>query len=261
MATDFVIELQGARDPSNIDVFASDSLTLDLSGYKQSQALTQTTRTLRRLGRGARADGPGGEFLDPKITADLVTELLKVRNSGDQLGAVCISGYSKGAVYALRLAQEMNEKGLPIRYIGLSDLPLFPFDYNPRIPSFPDMKPINTPSVVPNAAINFPPRVFSPPPRVEPVAITARRKLNFFQVAGNGAKVQRNPRGGIPWWWSSNMFGQEIHGELEGWENFPLNVSPRPDDNENHQNGDDEGLKRASKDINELLALVPFEGS
>ena len=110
-------------------------------------------------------------------------------------------GYSHGSIVALCLGVKLKSLEVPVRYLGIADLPLFPFGLKPKPGSFPDsMIPLNQPDLTPSGGFSFiffdPLRALFPPPKVTPPTIVAGRKRNFFQVAGNGAKLTnpgRNP--------------------------------------------------------------------
>src|SRR5947209_20603133 len=115
--TDFVIELQGAVTNDGKRDQGNDGLKIDLTARQAK--LGGGTRPLEHWGRGAADNGPNGANLDPKVTSKVIEDIRDVlRTSGNQAGLVCIAGYSKGSIYALRLAQELNDAGIPLTYIG-----------------------------------------------------------------------------------------------------------------------------------------------
>ena len=256
--TDFVVEYQGAKDSSRVNEFnAHDSLVLDLKLYQRKQELSGKFRTFVRMGRGC-SDAVVGGFLNPQFTRSVIDDILKVRNAGNPVGLVCISGYSKGAIYALRLAQELKDAAIEVRYIGLADLPIFPFGYKPAVPSFPDMIPLNQPQVHPRR-FDIPPRTLNTPEITSPANFDANAiKKNYYQKDGNGVTVTKsNPRIAlVPWWWSSNMPNGEIHGEVSGWNNLLLAVTSQANDSFYHNVGCDAGLENISLDISTELATI-----
>jgi hypothetical protein len=254
MITDFVVELQGSRDSSRID---ERDLNLNLNGYLANQKVTNRPRTLKHLGRGA-SDGDPKLVLVPDLTKRIVAEILRARTGGDTIGAVCISGFSKGSTYALRLAIELFVSSVEVTYVGLADLPLFPFGQ--EISGFPEMMPSNSPQASVRRA-DFPPRTIFPP-IVDAPEIFAKKRKNYFQNEGNGMEVLRNltaiAKANGFFWWASNMPNNEIHGMLDGgtWDNLDLNIAPQANDARNHDIGDEQGLKRIAADISLELDLA-----
>src|SRR5262245_44848598 len=142
MVTDFVFEYQGAKSSSSVDDFSSgDALVLNLQAYQAKQQTTGNKRAFVRAARGVQNLG----FSDAAAVDDLVAKVTGVRQAGGQVGGVCISGYSLGSIYALRLAIQLKANDVSILYIGLSDLPIFPYGYIPSVAGFPSMIPENNP--------------------------------------------------------------------------------------------------------------------
>ncbi|MYZ48903.1 hypothetical protein [Propylenella binzhouense] len=256
--TDYVIEYKGARPSSDVDDFKGiDNIPLDLGIYNQRQQFQGKKRVLVRHALGV-SDSAKDRMLEPSYTRRYVDEIVAARNAGTPIGLVCISGYSKGSMYAVRLVQELNAASVEVRYVGLSDLPIFPYGYDPRVPSFPDMVPVNEPSTDTAAsarAVQHPLRVKFPP-QVAPPQVRAKEMANYYQHRGNGVEVRRHPRLSYPWWWwSSNMPNDEVHGELQGWTNTELRIAEQINDSKCHDVGDEEGRKRIGADISHALAI------
>jgi hypothetical protein len=253
--TDFVIELQGAVPNDGKRDQGNHGLKINLAARQAK--LRGQTRPLEHWARGASDGGPNGAMLEPKLTGKIIEDIRDVlRTSGNQAGLVCIAGYSKGSIYALRLGQELKDAGIPLNYVGLADLPIFPFGY-PPIPTFPDMTPLNDPTVDINRA-DLPPRTVSPP-QVRPPEITAKRRRNYYQNDGNGASVKRQPGARIVpygWWWSSQMQFEEIHGEVLDWGNLDVGAAGAANDVLRHDEGDKRGFEKISEDL--ALFLLDF---
>ena len=257
MIQDVVIELRGDVSLGRKE----GSLILNLARYQRNQLVSKVKRNLTVMPRGV------ADSKDDDATADSIgNEIAKLKGAGDVFGAVCVAGYSHGSIVALCLGVKLKSLEVPVRYLGIADLPLFPFGLKPKPGSFPDsMIPLNQPDLTPSGGFSFiffdPLRALFPPPKVTPPTIVAGRKRNFYQAAGNGAKLTRpgrNPRGFQPWWWASNMGNSEIHGELDDvtWENVLLDVPlvANTADSAYHQQGDDRGVVKMSEDISGVLA-------
>ncbi len=259
MIQDVVIELRGDVPKGRNE----GSLKVNRARYDRNQEVSKVKRNLTVMARGV-ADSKD----DDATASSIGDEIAKLKGTGDVFGAVCVAGYSHGSIVALCLGVKLTSLSVPVRYLGIADLPLFPFGLNPKPGSFPDnMIPLNQPDLTPSGGFSFilfdPLRALFPAPKVTPPTIIAERKRNFFQVAGNGAKLTspgRNPRGIQPWWWASNMGHSEIHGELDDatWENVLLDVSLSVNiaDSAYHQQGDDLGVGKMSEDISGVLAAA-----
>lgn len=253
MIIDFIFEYLGASSSTTVDDFkASDALVLNLSAYEQKQKANGNPRKFVRANRGVQNLG----MADNKVIDDLAAMATNAKKAGDQVGVVCISGYSLGSIYAIRLALKLKEVDVKLTYIGVSDLPIFPFGYNPPIAGFPSMIPENNPVLLVKVA--DPPRSKVPPFTKGPAIDSSVKKNNYFQNEGNGmSPTKKNPRGLWPWWWSSNLgSSKEVHGSLENWNNIPMTVTFDLDDNKNHDEGDKVGRTKIAADIEAEFAKL-----
>ena len=174
----------------------------------------------------------------------------------------------------LALAAKLKRLGAPqLGYLGLVDLPMFPFGRNPTLQDLGPMRPINRP-VNAAAVPQHPTTLILPPPRyprtlelTPPVMnfsglIDADTKRNFYQTEGNGWKIVR--RTPPPFeelfgrWWTSTMAGNEVHGELIGWGNFRARGIGLTDDDK-HRNfcSRDDTWGRAESDLAKALTIFP----
>lgn len=250
---DFLIEYIGGLSSTAIDNFSGHGiLDLQLGNY------LRLPRKLERRSRGSNDTPPEGLFLEPDLTLSIVSEINKFQNAGKTIGQVLITGFSKGAIYAFKLATEVkaNVTGASILYLGLSDIPIMPYGYKPPIPNFFTSIPENDPTRLPDVLFK-PPRTLNDP-EIKVTPVSAGFKKNYFQGKGNGwgpTGHHPHPSANAFFWWSSQMLGKEVHGKIinDDWINVEMPISRKLSDNDNHQQGDDEGVKRMSRDVSDLL--------
>ena len=252
---DFLIEYIGGLDPLAIDNFAvNNALKLQIATYQRLK-----TRTLVRHVKGAGDGDLKATFLRAELTNSVVAEMKKAQSDGKTLGQVLITGFSKGAIYAYKLATEIKAgvSGASILYVGLGDMPIMPYGYNPPVPNFFSSIPENEPTLLPDIFFS-PPRALNDPQITVTPTFTAGLKKNYFQGKGNGWGPTRNHphrSSNAFFWWSSQMLGKEVHGKIinDDWVNEDLKIDRELSDIDNHAKGDDEAVKRMGQDVSDAL--------
>lgn len=206
----------------------------------------KATRILEAI-RGD-STGPGDAALVTKVADAIDT---KLKETGRQLGIICIFGNSNGGRNAVELAQELAKRKRPIKFVGLADAAL----------NEGQGLLLNTPTI--QALTGVPTNV----PRWTPSpAFTATVKQNFFQSVGNSAiRPLRDPRR-IIWDGRSRAVGGipgEFHGQVDGFEATPggQQLTPLDSTKSVHVDVADRGDSKNAEKITELLAALPTDAS
>jgi len=169
-------------------------------------------RALIRVGRQTKTIGDESFGVFTSVTADL----LKLLGSIKALpGKIYIYGSSSGARNAIDFSQRLRAAGPRFRahFVAALDAPFFDPDTEVK-----PTKEGRDPGALP---------VFKIP--TGPALI----KHNFFQTRGNHAKATRLGLGRLAF--TSNMFNEEIHGEIPGFTNHNV-------DDQMTQGGGDDGF-------------------
>ena len=177
-----------------------DSYVLGALGIGPYLSKNKGKRTLLPMGIGAHADkavhfGP----IVRRIEA-------AVRAPGRRGGVICILGNSLGGRHAINLALALLRNGLHTDYLGVADAAFHPEDKTT------DPVVLVVPTPVGPFAIGKP--LKAPVFRVRPIG--AGTQANYYQTHGNSAKTAARELPRTAWVWCSGMFGDEIHGRIEG---------------------------------------------
>ena len=153
------------------------------------------------LGRTLVGVARGAEINRPELYRSAFDEIMNITNSST-LGLLCIRGSSRGGIWAIKLAELLTERGIPISFVGLQDA------------AFSTVDAINEPSSRFQFAIDN-------APLFETKQIKADIKVSHFQMVGNKAEFSLS-RGKLIW--ASDLDG-EIHGEVRGFQSDRVNVT------------------------------------
>ncbi len=223
--------------------FKLENLTdvaIDTKPYEAAKRTKNSKRLLFTLSTGAGDAADRGAL---SAHLDQLMDLIRTATDRDfsKIGAFVIVGSSNGASLALALAAELSIKGAPkLGYVGVCNVNITPGGRDPIVPNIGDLKPVQKPtfSKLKNKAAlpgQHPDLAEEEAPFIilETKSISADKKRNFFEKQGNHAKYFRKPPGNkfFPgWWWHSSMPGNnEVHGEVEGFDNKPFVVTGADD--------------------------------
>ena len=212
---DFSIGFTGADDQyiSSVSTPVDDPIAqLAVDG----SAHTVAGRVLIRYCTGSSSTSDSGDCA--WMADDVIKFINKVlAKHSAKAGAVCLMGYSSGCFLALAVAAKLKTAGFGrLAYIGLGDLPIFPYGRTPPVGNgIGQVRPSNDPSLI--AAGGGIPQVAGFP-------VDADVLDNYYQTSGNGAPkpVWNKPNGKAGWWWDSSMTYGEVHGTVDGWTNIAL---------------------------------------
>lgn len=226
---DFVVKGFGGHGAGEIAEFPGVFDFIDRAKYEAAKTQFGAARTLTCIKANA------GDNIDTSV--DQVLDIIKKKTGGRlaTIGSFCALGASNSCALVLALAAKLKRLGAPpLSYLGLVDLPMFPFGRDPRVTDIGLLRPINRP-VYGVPAGQYPLTMFPPyyprtlalvPPHLDFSAIIdAQTKRNFYQTEGNHWKlVSETPPPFNEYfsrWWTSEMPGEEVHGTLIGWNNVP----------------------------------------
>lgn len=264
---DIAIQLLG----SNAFAIKEEAGGYDLTAYEAAKRARGGGRTLIQITAGADDD------LAPNVAA-MIAHLEKVTgNDFGRVGVLTIIGTSNSSFLAVALGVALTARAVPIRLVGVADLPLLPYGRKPPVPGVGRLIPIDGPSMGLGATANPVGRVIdlasrkvtarplsSTPPRVAVAGLTAERRVNIYQTAGNGVKFTKNrPDGSVGWWWWSdmkqgNLALGEVHGTIDDWDNRKLSVGTwNSDDDALHVALCGVGLTRLREEVSAELAKFP----
>lgn len=255
---DVVIELHGAADSSRrTKEDLGPGLDLDQQNLTQYRARQKQRNEERRLSHFMQGVQDASPLIDRTVIGPTIDEVARLLDNGFRLGGVFIAGFSLGTWYAIIMADALGKLGVDVTFVGLSDMPLFPYGLSGTVlPGCDTLKPIDGPGLPKlDIHIHYPPRA-AYPPEVNGPTVRARHKRNYYQNGGNGVVPRRFFP---PLWWSSNMAQEEIHGVMRGngWRNTEIAVdTSKVDDNDLHNDGDAMGMTRLGADIARGLGLV-----
>lgn len=228
---DVVVNFQGGVN------FDAPSIVLNDMSIANYLDKLKSKRRFLPVGIGAA----GGKSVSiQKIKRDIDKETGSPRS---RRGLLCIHGDSLGGRHALDLAAEFTRSGVQIDFLGLEDAA---FNFNDAS---------NDPIVV----LQIPKPTNTPIFKVG--AIAAKRAINYFQTHGNTAKLAKINLPRSTHIWSSDMFGEEIHGKIEGTKienvslNDQINFLP-PAGNRFHTEAGGIGRQRDKNDISRLLTRL-----
>jgi hypothetical protein len=223
---DVVVRFLPGTHGENRDNAVTDRM--DLRNYNRR------VRSLKEIGRGTSLIRVEALPLVLEVAAQV--EAARKLN-GIQPGIVCIFGASSGGRVALDLASVLTQRKVPIAYIGIEDAAFFPNETSTA------PQPISDKGQPPTS--NFPEFIQTPP-------IIADRKISFFQRWGNDSKIRLRGR-----LWTSNMDGEEVHGNVIGFEAADRSLQVEANVRDNHDLAHDSVVGKSDsenqKNIQDLL--------
>ena len=210
---DIVIGLKGAGRNEEFH-FEDDALPSRLIlPYLQKHVLSLDSKKERSLKRFGALTVTIGAQSAPLI-ASLTRKIESAIGNNQQFGEVCIWGSSSGGRNALDLAHRLSRRGVPLSYVAVLDAAFFPQDTGDR------------PTSRFNAASQRPPlfRLFH--------GIRAKIRKNHFQTEGNLVKIVKHDllSGLFTLQWTSDMAGEEIHGDVLDFKPFAIRSGLGSDD-------------------------------
>ena len=244
---DFAFLFRGGANNALLP-FKLENLTdvaIDTKPYEAAKKAKNSARQLFTLSTGAGDEADGN--LQPHLDKLIAFVKEKTGKKMDTIGSFVIVGSSNGASLALALAAQLALEIAPkLGYVGVCNVNIFPFGRTPAVPNIGPLSPSKGPvfkklSNRTRAGNAFTPGVDSPHMDEEdPPVVTLQssinadkdKKRNFFEIQGNHVKFVKRPPGKIlpGWWWHSTMPGSnEVHGEVEGFDNKPFVVGGTDD--------------------------------
>lgn len=216
MITDFVIELDGVVQFTVPSWIKDSDRPRGIEQYFNRRKSFSEPRVYFMGFIGTKSVG------DLKPVSDEIIASMKKQAGGalHRDGVLCIFGSSNGAAMALAVAAAAQTE-MRVQYICLADLPLFAGGRNPGIPNGIGNVAPTDPQMIRRAtslAGSITVQVEGDRPQFQLVTnINAKKKQNFFQHAGNNAKVGTFSG---RWFWTSDMKNHEVHGfcMAAGWE-------------------------------------------
>ena len=194
-----------------------------------------TGRLLLRVGRSTATTGAASFPLFVEVTSDLVTLLVGL---GAAPGKIYIFGSSSGGRNTIDFAAHLTRLGFKPHLVAAVDAPFFQNETAIRPAANDDTK---APKTIPT---------FTMDAGSTPIG----NRFNFFQTIGNHVKTSRNPLSSARFF-TSGMKNEEIHGEIQGFQNINLNrfLTQSKDDDQAHEQcgnaGNDEARRRIAQDI------------
>lgn len=242
VATDFIIHFLGGR--SQFAAGIGDGVSgLSLGQYNAApdDPMEFFKASGRRLHIVSRGSDPTN-FENGRLLTSVVDEIrATLARPKRKLGIICMHGSSAGGRHALHMAARIGQEKLPLTFLGLEDAAFFAADSSNR--------PV--PGTIFGKASNL--------PKFQPPELSAGIKHNFFQNARNFFR----PSLGRGFDWIGANDNSEIHGEVIGFENFPIAISfsdspqiPQEHRNEPHSKAVTEGRNRAGRTISRLLFVL-----
>jgi len=187
----------------------------------------------------------------------------------EKSSVLCIYGSSNGASVALAVAAELQNE-LTVKFICLSDLPMFASGRQPGISGIGDCRvsnPVHYDVVESKKTLNISFQISrgSVRPENDCPRVTlnfnfnAKEKRNYWQNNGNTIKPFIRQNG---WYWGSSMPNSEVHGEVTGWNNIKLDMSKsnlewyHAKDGQYHANLNDSTQPDFNRDCADFLADI-----
>lgn len=235
---DVVVKFQGAfsegdLEPDNVLTGRRISVYTTLPGQAFGKAVLVNPlngRMLIRVGRTTRTIGTAS---DPMFALVTVRFLAILRSMGFQLGRVFIHGSSSGGRNAIDFAARLSAQKITPHFVAAVDAAFFQAD----TPSRPESFFGNRPDTIPKFNLS---------------AGGTPNRHNFFQTLGNHSKLSL--RGVL---FTSGMAGEEIHGEVAGFDNQNLTrfIPQNVDDDSAHIQCAGRGTSEAERLIADELLL------
>jgi hypothetical protein len=219
---DVVVRFLPGVHGSKRDDAALDGIDLDKTNRR--------VRSVKAIGRGTSLIRNAAR----PLVLDVVKEVEEARRTdGFTPGVICIYGSSSGGRVALDLASELSKRNIPIAYIGIQDAAFFPDETK----TVPGGKGGADPQNVPDF--------------VQAPEVRADKKQSFFQKFGNHADdglVSRE--------WTSSMDGQEIHGNVVGFEPVDRSFTVKEADRQNDDLAHDEVIGATNAEVQGIIQKV-----
>ena len=184
---DIIVRFQGSKFTAEMaerDVFPDAAL----ARYKTSAVAAN--REVARAGYFTKEIGQGASGV---VAGTMDTMRTKLKDK--QLGKILIYGSSSGGRVAIDLAARLTTNNMPVHYLAVLDPAWYPDDTTTEANLTGDL--------------NVP--VFPAP------SIVALEKDNYYQTHGNESKLSSHGRR-----FTSDMFGEEIHGRIVGFRSLDL---------------------------------------
>lgn len=192
---DFIIRFIGNNVEGSLQSEAIFSDKSVRSATRYQQALDEGRRILNRFGHLTSDANRKGK-------RDEIRSVVLGAKRFDTLGLVILIGSSSGANNMLTMMQELAGDGIDAHLVAVADPAFFPNQARPATLS--GGGGLATPLPIPSFGIG---------------PVSPGKRLNFFQVRGNSSEFSFRLRKSI---YSSTMLNKEIHGKIDGFEDFDL---------------------------------------
>ena len=197
---DIIINFIGVEGPGNQKITLEDDVIpfrLFMPYMMKYVIVVDPSNSPRSLVRFGYRTSTIGDLSNTMIAE--CEKTLRESADGNNLGQVCIFGSSSGGRNALFLARRLSLAGYDLSYVGVLDAAFFPNETSDRPVSYwgkSEQKP--------------------PTFRMEH-SVKAAKKENYYQTVGNKTGFNASK---FEYQWTSDMAGEEIHGQVADFKQF-----------------------------------------